>query len=148
MKGAVVDASVAVKWAVSEPHSEQALSLLTSGILLLAPAHWLGEAATALWARCAIHGALAREDLDEAIDFLVSAPMEAIPLNGLVAAAVSISLALRVTVYDSLYVALAAERELPFVTADRRLLERMQKNERFRRTGVWVADIADYRDEP
>jgi predicted nucleic acid-binding protein len=45
----VIDASVAIKWVLEEPGSEQAISLQDEE--LIAPALWLIEAANALWRR-------------------------------------------------------------------------------------------------
>ena len=45
----IVDASVAVKWVVSEAGSEAAVALLREP--LGAPSLWLSEASNALWAK-------------------------------------------------------------------------------------------------
>jgi predicted nucleic acid-binding protein len=41
LRAVTLDASVAVKWVIDEPYSEQALLLLSEGVKLHAPGHWL-----------------------------------------------------------------------------------------------------------
>ena len=123
MKVAVVDASVAIKWVVEEEFSDQAGTLLT-GTTLCAPAHWQAETVNAIWGR--VHrGKLSAADGRERASTLISAPVEAVPLAGLLDQAFHLAVALRLTVYDSLYVALAKVRSIPLVSDDRRLLRRM-----------------------
>ena len=50
MTGYVVDASVAVKWLVTEKFSDEAARLLKDGSTLVAPELVFAEAANALWA--------------------------------------------------------------------------------------------------
>ena len=123
MKVAVVDASVAVKWVVDEEFSDRAEALLT-GTTLCAPAHWQVEAVNAIWGQ--VHrGRFSAEEGSQRASTLISAPVEAVPVAALFDRAFNLAVALRVTVYDSLYVALAKVRDIPLVSADRRLLRRM-----------------------
>jgi predicted nucleic acid-binding protein len=67
----VVDASVALKWVVTEPGSEEAASLLddmaAGAIALLAPEHLVGEVANGLRKRVA-QNVLTVEDACAALD--------------------------------------------------------------------------------
>ena len=50
MSGYVVDASVAVKWLVTEAFSNEAARLLNVGLRLVAPELLFADATNALWA--------------------------------------------------------------------------------------------------
>ena len=63
----VVDASVAVKWVVSEQHHQNALQLLRQAEEPHAPAHWLAEAANALWAKFSIAGQITQDVLRDGL---------------------------------------------------------------------------------
>ena len=119
MKAFVVDASVAVKWTVPEDFTTEALGLLRAGEAIHAPAHWLAEAANTLWAMFAIRRELTRHEMLRRVMELAEAPVTTTNLPELIEKAAEISAELQVTVYDALYLALAAARDLPFVTADR-----------------------------
>ena len=139
MRAAVVDASVATKWVAQEELTEQANALL-AGIALCAPAHWQAEAVNALWAR--VH----RGEWDAAIaagrtSALMRAPVESVALPGLMDRALERSIDLRITIYDSLYVALAEVRRIPLVTADRKLLAKMQRNPALAALARWLGDV-------
>lgn len=120
MRGFVVDASVAVKWLVDEPLSDQAAKLLEDGLLLAAPELIYAEAANALWA-IARRGNIGTADLREALDLLVDAPL-IVPssMKQLMPAAMRLAADLDHPVYDCMYLALAIQEQRPMVTADRR----------------------------
>jgi predicted nucleic acid-binding protein len=143
VEAAVFDAGVAVKWVVAEEHSDRALALLRDAPALHAPAHWLAEAGTALWAKTAIHGVLVPAELDERLARLASLPVVAAPLPGLVGAAGRLALDLHLTVHDALYLTLAERLGLPLVTADRKLHDRAAPEARFGRLIRWIGDVAD-----
>lgn len=124
MKVAVVDASVAIKWVVEEEFSDQAGSLLT-GTTLCAPAHWQAEAVNGIWG-CVHRSSLSAEDARQRALILINAPVESVPLAALLDGALSLAVALRLTVYDSLYVALAKVRDIPLISDDQKLLRRMK----------------------
>jgi predicted nucleic acid-binding protein len=135
----VVDASVAVKWVVAENNAETALRLLENSRSLCAPAHWLAEAANALWAACR-RGELSELQAHERVVALVEAPVAAVPLVQLVAAAMTIGLRLGVTLYDALYLAVAEQQGAALVTADRRLFEAARRDKDLRARIRWIAD--------
>jgi predicted nucleic acid-binding protein len=74
MSGYVVDASVAVKWLVTENFSEQAVRLLDEELTLIAPELLFAEAANALWVMCR-RGIITKADFAEAVGVLRAAPV-------------------------------------------------------------------------
>jgi predicted nucleic acid-binding protein len=102
---AILDASVAVKWVVSEEHSDAAERPLDSRIASSAPAHWLADTE------------------------LVGAQV-----------AVDLALPLGITIYDTLYLALAERQATMLITADRPLFEAARGD---RDTSAWVRGIGD-----
>jgi predicted nucleic acid-binding protein len=141
MKRAVVDASVAAKWVVAEEWSEQA-SLLLACDTLCAPAHWLAEAVNVLWAKAA-RNELTQAAASERARALVQAPIESVPLPGLIEQALMQSLAHQITVYDSLYLVLAVARSMPLVTADAKLIRKISRDPRMRAHLQWVGDLCE-----
>lgn len=137
----VVDASIAVKWVVPEEHSDTADRLLATGVGLHAPAHWLAEAGTALWAKSAIEGVLTRRQVEDRVEWLSGLAVEETPVRGLLAAATAVSFDLHLTVYDALYLALAERIAAPLVTADRKLHDEAKASARWSDRVVWVADV-------
>ncbi|HJS85643.1 MAG TPA: type II toxin-antitoxin system VapC family toxin [Acetobacteraceae bacterium] len=135
----VVDASVAVKWVLFEEYSEAAAHLLRHCDELHAPAHWLAEAANAARKRCS-RRLITQVEANQCADILAAAPIRVTPLAPLMRRAMLEAFRLSLTVYDGLYVALAAQLDLPFVTADRRLFEAVP-----RRPGAvdvrWIGDL-------
>jgi predicted nucleic acid-binding protein len=126
MTGYVVDASVAVKWLISEAHSEQALTLLDRRQSLIAPELLFAEAANALWA-LSRRGDIADTDLAEAIDVLKAAPI-AVPasMRDLAPAASRLAADLDHPVYDCFYLALAIQEQYVVVTADGRFHDKVR----------------------
>jgi predicted nucleic acid-binding protein len=127
MSSYVVDASVAVKWLVSEAFSEEAASLLDSGATLIAPELLLAEAANALWALCR-RGDIAREDFAEAVEVLKAAPVVPHPMRQLAASAARLAIDLGHPAYDCFYLALAVQEQYPVITADRRFFDIVRKH--------------------
>ena len=116
----MVDASVAVKWLVDEPHSDEAAKLLEDGLLLSAPELIYAEVANALWA-IARRGNIGTAELREALDLLADAPL-IVPssMKQLMPAAARLAADLDHPVYDCMYLALAIQEQRPVVTADKR----------------------------
>jgi predicted nucleic acid-binding protein len=119
----IVDASVAVKWVVSEAGSAEAMALLDHG-RLAAPAHWLSEASNALWAKVMRRQLTPDEARGQAAD-LAEAPIAPIALPGLLPAAMSVALELEHPIYDCFYVAAAMQKDTHVVTADRRFFAKV-----------------------
>lgn len=139
MKAVVVDASVAVKWVVQEEHSAKATILLQCDARH-APDHWQAEAANALWSKV-FKGDLTAADAEERMLVLLRAPVIGTPVAGLMPRAFAISVARSVTIYDSLYVALAEKLNVPFVTADEVLVRRMSGDADSAKLMIWVGNL-------
>ena len=141
MRGYVVDASVAVKWLVTEQLSDEAASLLDHGVTLLAPDLLFGEAASALSAKYR-RGEMDRETLSETVNLLRAAPV-ATPLSmrQLAASGARLAADLRHPVYDCFYLALAMTEDVPVVTADTRFYNKVRKHPYLGDRVVHVADI-------
>jgi predicted nucleic acid-binding protein len=69
MSGYVVDASIAVKWLVTENFSEQAVRLLDEELTLIAPELLFAEVGNALWVMCR-RGIITKADFAEAVGVL------------------------------------------------------------------------------
>jgi predicted nucleic acid-binding protein len=120
----VVDASVALKWVVTEPGSEEAASLLdemaAGAVALLAPEHLVGEVANGLRKRVAQH-VLTAEDACAALEAIAHLELTFVGGVGRWFPCLPAALEWGVTVYDALYVQLAKDFDAVLVTADERL---------------------------
>ena len=124
---AVVDASVAVKWVVEEPGSDQARMLARAR--LEAPDLMAVECANILWKKARMGDIDARQ-ARERLDALLQAPVALTPSRDLLGRALGLALELEHPVYDCLYLALALVRGVPLVTADERLAKAVRKRKR------------------
>ena len=132
----VVDASVALKWFLSEElHASQALAVVQDGATLIAPDFLIAEVCNAAW-RSARLGRISQAQVDAIaanlprfFDSLVSA-------SSLARRAVAIAGQLDHPVYDCLYLALAEADQAELVTADMRLLSKVQ-------TTTWEQRVVD-----
>jgi predicted nucleic acid-binding protein len=118
----IVDASVAVKWVVSESGSAEAAALLDK-VRLGAPTLWLSEASNALWAKVMRRQLTPEEARRQAAD-LAEAPVVPIALPGLLPIAMRWALELEHPIYDCFYLSAAMQKDTHVVTADRRFFER------------------------
>jgi predicted nucleic acid-binding protein len=125
----VVDASVAVKWVVSETLSDQATALLATALAqpLFVPPHFYGEVANALHRRTmrttptALTPIEARAALNQ---FLSLSGIDVITPRDLYRRGFTLAQTLRVgAVYDSLYVAAAELIGGEFWTADQNFVD-------------------------
>lgn len=122
MKRYVVDASVAVKWAVPEPGYQLASQLLkvsTAQLTLFAPDLILSEVVQAL--RKKAENELSWEEVTQLAIWFTSMPVTLLPSGELIITAVAIAQRLKTTIYDALYLAAARLLEAPLVTDDRDL---------------------------
>ena len=116
----VVDASVAVKWFLSEPGDDKARRLLDADHELLAPELLVAEVSNVLWKRFQ----RAEMSIDEARAVLagpLSVKMVWRPVAPLSESALEIACRLGRTAYDSIYLALAVLESSILVIADERL---------------------------
>ena len=116
----VVDASVAVKWFVTEQWTEESRRLLARSIDRYAPDLILSETANVIWKK-----ARRKEIQDPNRYFAELAHLPDVlvlrPSQEIVARASTIAWDLNHPVYDCLYLACAEAEGMPLVTADRRL---------------------------
>lgn len=121
---AVVDASVALKWVVTEPGSEEADALLDQlaegAVSLLAPEHLIGEVGNGLRKRVA-QGVLSGEDAIEALDAIAALELTYVSGADRWFRCLAAALEWGVTTYDALYILLAGDFHAELVTADTRL---------------------------
>ena len=125
MAMAVVDASVVIKWFVSEPYSMEARRLLDeyeAGELdFIAPDLLYAELGNVVWKKHLSQG-LAASDAQEIIVALHSLDFSLTSTAVLLDGAYELAVAHRCSVYDSLYLALSIREHCAFVTADERLV--------------------------
>lgn len=121
----VVDASVAVKWVLPEPatesDSDRATALLNaireSRVELVQPPHWLAEVA-------AVISRLRPEVANQAVDLLHALELAVEEDADIYKRASRIARQLDHHLFDTLYHALALERDAVLVTADDRYLRK------------------------
>jgi predicted nucleic acid-binding protein len=141
MTGYVVDASVAVKWLITETFSDQAVRLLDREFTLVAPELLFAEAANALWVMCR-RGDITKADFAEAMDVLKAAPVQApVSMRELAASAARLATDLDHPTYDCFYLALAVQEQYPVVTADQRFYDIVHKHPYLSDRVVHVASL-------
>ena len=118
-----VDASVVLKWFVTEPLSEQARQLLDGQLDLHAPDILLAEFANTIWKK------VRRGEIPDPrpyFDELAGLPgIVAIhPVGGLIERAAQIAVLIDHPVYDCLYLACAEMTASALITADQKLVNR------------------------
>lgn len=127
MKVFVLDASVAVKWmlpAKDEPLRPQAYRLLdaygASELNLIVPDIFWPECGNVLW-KAIRQGRFDRTAAEDAIEWLTERNLRTISSVSLLDEAMAVALDFDRTVYDALYVALAAQTKNHLITADEHL---------------------------
>lgn len=120
MTAYVIDASVAVKWFVPEPHSREAAALLDPTLTLHAPDLLFAEVSNALWKKTR-RRELRPGEARLVLRGLDSVPLVVTPIRQLAAGALDLALEAGCTVYDAVYLALAVHHDCRLVTADQRL---------------------------
>jgi len=135
----VVDASVVVKWVVTEAGTDDAVKLLKAS--LAAPDLLVAECANILWKK------VQRKELtpDEALlaaRLLERADIEIFPTRHLLETATRIAIELEHPAYDCIYLGLAIANDWRFVTADERLLNKLSrmKSSIYATTTLSIAD--------
>ena len=116
----VIDASVAVKWVISEDGGDDAIQL-RSAFTFVAPELLLPECANILWKK------VQRKELEPneaalAIALIERSGISFQSMQGLSETATRLAIELGHPAYDCVYLALALRQKLRFVTADKRLL--------------------------
>lgn len=139
MTAVVIDASVAIKWCVPEPHAAAARRVLRTRRGLLAPDLLWAEVGNALWKKvrqAELTRDLARDLLQDFRRF----PLQTYPAKTLLGPAWDLAERLNLTVYDGLYLALAVSRACKLVTADRQFYDTATIGP-FASTLVWVEQV-------
>jgi predicted nucleic acid-binding protein len=143
MTNCVIDASVAIKWYVPEVHHEAAAKLLgtqSAGDLTFhVPDLFFSEFGNILWKKARIKELQAGVAAD-IVEAMLQVRKAVHASEGLLPSACAIALDSGRTVYDSMYLALAAFLDCELVTADRRLLKGLA-NTRWTSTLRWIEDI-------
>lgn len=134
----IVDASVAIKWFVSEPQADQARAILAMDDVLFAPSHAVGE----VLVRHVRHEEMTFTQMDLALTtFLTRVRFVSAP--DLVRKAAEIAVEIKASVYDTIYVGAAHELGFPLVTADEALIGKIG-------LGRWarhIIKLADWSNE-
>jgi len=123
----VIDASIAVKWVVEEDGTPEALALRQKA-KLIAPELLIAECANILWKKVQ-RGELLKEEALLAARLLQGAEIELLPTRSLLEAATRMSIEIEHPAYDCLYLALAVDRKCQLVSADERLLRKLQQGQ-------------------
>ncbi|MDD2677110.1 MAG: type II toxin-antitoxin system VapC family toxin [Methylacidiphilaceae bacterium] len=128
MNALVIDASIAVKWVVEEEGTAEALTLRRR-VKLIAPELLVAESANILWKKFQ-RNELSKEEAFLGARLLQAADIEFLPTHSLLETATRTAIELDHPVYDCLYLALAADRDCRFVTADERFLRKLSEGHR------------------
>ena len=129
--GLIVDASVAVKWALRDEEyvQESAIVLqhfMTGAVELLAPSHIRYEVPSAI--TVATGGStprLTKQAGQEAIQDFLALGIPTVDTDGLILSAFPLVAHYNIAFYDALYLALSRQRSFPLITADNRLYQRI-----------------------
>lgn len=125
----VVDASVALKWVVTEEGSDEASMLLSQladeDLKLIAPEHLIGEVANGLRKRVG-QGTVGVDDALAALDAIAALGVEFFGGQERWLRSLDAALEWELTTYDALYVLLALDLQAELITADRRLAHSAQ----------------------
>ena len=119
----VVDASVAIKWVVSEIDSDSAIDILEK-FSLVSPDLLIAECANILWKKARL-GELSADEAMMAAELLQHSDIEILPTRHLLEVATRLAIRLDHAAYDCVYLVLALELGCPFITADDRLRRKL-----------------------
>lgn len=119
MSRLVVDASVAIKWAVQEEGFDLAV-LVRARHDLMAPELMISECTNILWKKVA-RGVLTRDEALDCAEVIATAGVSLAPTAPLMADALRLAVQLGHPAYDCFYLALSQIADAPLVTADERL---------------------------
>jgi predicted nucleic acid-binding protein len=143
----VIDASIAVKWVVEEDGTSEALTLRRRA-KLIAPELLAAECANILWKKVQ-RDELSKDQAFLAARLLQAADIEFLPIRSLLEAATRIAVECNHPAYDCIYLALAAERDCRFVTADERFVRKLGEGQRrFRGRVIGLAHAGGDLDKP
>jgi predicted nucleic acid-binding protein len=115
----VVDANIAIKFVTHEPGRQEAYARIENEAALMAPDWILVEAGHILWRKVKL-GLMGREGAEQCLSQLPSFFESLSGSVALVVPAQRLAFELDHWIYDCFYLALAAERNCPLLTADRK----------------------------
>lgn len=139
MSAVVIDASVAVKWFLPEPHAAAARTLLTGRRTLLAPDLIWAEVGNVLWKRLQ-RAELTRDAAERILRDFRRFPLRTSTAKTLLEPAWTFAAQRQISVYDGLYLALAVSRRCTLVTADRAFVDAV-KGDALASMVVWIEDV-------
>lgn len=134
----VVDANVAIKWVVEQPHFERARDIVARGTVLIVPAMFVAEVTSTLWKYIRndeISAPQAQAGLASILSQISIFEQDA----DLAEEALDRGAELNCAPYDCFYLALAMRRGAPLVTADKRFINRLA-NTRYKSHVIHLAD--------
>ncbi len=120
MKACVVDASVVAAAFFQEQYADAAASLLAGKRELHAPDLVHAEVANVIWKRYS-RGEIDKGEAGQMMADILRLPLRITPCANLVEAALELAIRTHQTVYDCLYLALAARTKSVMYTSDKRL---------------------------
>jgi predicted nucleic acid-binding protein len=135
----VIDAGIALKWVLDEPHSPAARSLLSGQHELIAPDLLYVEATNVLWKRV-VRKEMTIDEASLCCAGLLAVPFIVHDSRTFLGRALSVAAATGNTVYDCLYVALALHSGCPVVTGDRKLVAALTRGG-YGDAAVWIGDM-------
>lgn len=137
----VVDASVAIKWFLSEIHSDEARLILESKWELWAPDYIWAEFGSTLSKKIRLKEVTVQEAESILKDFM-RFPIQTHGSKLLLNSAWGLAKISGATIYDSLYLALAISRECFLVTADNKFYQSIKSSKEITNSRiVWVEDV-------
>lgn len=139
MRRIVVDASVCLKWFVSEIYEEYALRLLAGTTELHAPDLIYPEIGNVLWKKWK-RGEIEAEDISALISDFKAVDLRIYGADGLMNMAWDIARKHERNFYDSIYMALAVKLECRLVTADLKLYNALRGGS-LKKNILWIEDI-------
>ena len=134
----VVDANVAIKWFVQQQGSDDARRVQAYPGPLIAPSLLISETTNGIWRHVA-NGDVTASSARAAVIGLPKWFHELVEDQALASSALDLAIDLNYAPYDCFYLVLAMRRSAPFVTADKRLINRLSST-RYKAHVVHLAD--------
>lgn len=135
----IIDSSVAIKWYLPDEHDDKALAIksdFTDGIVLIAiPALFFYEVNN-IFRTASKSLRIAKEDSIKAYQNLLELNFMVYSSKELFKVALEKALIEDITSYDASYIALAEYLQVPFYTADEKLVKKSQSK--------WVKNLEEY----
>ncbi len=127
----IIDASVAAKWFLKgEEWEEESLRIKNmfenGGIDLSAPSIILYEVGNTIWKRKDISSEIARKLVEKAFEYLRE--LIVLPSGEIANLAMRIAREYNITFYDAIYIALSKQRKEIFITADKKLYNKVKNS--------------------